>query len=69
LAAPESRDVLPHVGCKNAVDEGLVADVAAPGFLSQLSQHAGIQSDRDELTRPAAKRRTADASHSTELLV
>lgn len=65
----DSCYMLAHIFRQNTIDEGLVAHVATRGFLSQLAQYLRIESDRDELARAIAQRRTTDTSHRAKLLV
>jgi hypothetical protein len=49
------------------IDERLVSQIAALGFLPKLGDHSRIEPNRYELTRLFADRRTSDASHRAEL--
>lgn len=52
-----------------SVDQRLVSDTSAFGFLAEARENARIQPDRDELTRVIAERRSAHAPHRAELVL
>ena len=62
-----SRDVL-HVFGEDFIDQRLVAQIATLRFLPKLVDHSWIETNRNQLTRLFADRRTSDASHRAELL-
>lgn len=53
---------------QHVIDQRLVPDAAATGFLPELLEHSGIDADRDELARFVAERRPPDASQGLQLL-
>jgi hypothetical protein len=55
------------VPSQDFVDEGLVTDAPPACFLTELIEHPGIDSNRDQLARFIAKRRSADAPHRLQL--
>jgi hypothetical protein len=68
IAAQLLRDILASVPSEDFVDKGLISDASPARFLAELLKDAGIDSDRDQLARLVAERRSADAPHRLQLL-
>jgi len=64
-----SGHVHPHVLSKRLVDERLVPDISAFGFLPESREDFRVQANGDEPTRPSAERRPPDAPHRTQLCI
>ena len=60
------RDVFPRVLRQDLVDEGLVADAPAAGFLPKLLEHTSVDANRDELPRRLPERRAAHPAHRAQ---
>src|SRR5918996_3608251 len=62
------RDVFADVLGQHFVDERLVAHASAARFLAELIEHAGVDTNRDQLAWFVTERRSADAPHRLQLL-
>lgn len=60
--------VLPDVLRQDLVDERLVADPSPLRLLAQLPENAGVEPNRDQLSRCIAERRAPDPAHRSQLL-
>ena len=65
-ARPVLRDVLHMVG-EHFIDERQISQIAALRFLLKLVNDAWIETNRNQLARLVAERRTSDAAHCAEL--
>jgi hypothetical protein len=54
---------------EHAIDERLVPDTPALGFLTEAREDGGVQSNRNQLARVITERRAADAPHRAKLSV
>ena len=62
------RNVFPNVLGQDFVDERLVTHASAARFLAELIEHAGIDTNRDQLAWFVTERRSAHAPHRLQLL-
>ena len=53
------RDILTSVPRQDFIDKGLIPDATATCFFTELIEHSGIDSNRDQLATLVAERRPA----------
>jgi hypothetical protein len=62
------RDILTGVPSQDFINKGLISDAAPTCFLAELIEHSGINSNRNQLARFIAERRTTDPPHGRQLV-